>query len=102
LSGPETRAALDPIFCGPFNPNGPGVFEPLRAALLTHGDHPMHLADLKSCPEAYGRLVGLYADPDGWARKAILITAVSGRFSGGRTIAEYAAGVWDAEPCPAS
>ncbi len=35
---PETRAALDLIFSDRFSPHEPGVFEPLRAALLTQGD----------------------------------------------------------------
>jgi starch phosphorylase len=42
---PETRAALDLIFSGHFSRNEPGVFAPLREALLTHGDYFMHLAD---------------------------------------------------------
>src|SRR5207249_2900639 len=45
---PETRAALDLIFSDYFSRNEPGVFAPLRDTLLTHGDHYMHLADLKS------------------------------------------------------
>src|SRR5262249_39295406 len=36
---PETRAALDMIFSGHFSRNEPGVFDPLKDALLTHGDH---------------------------------------------------------------
>ena len=51
----------------------------------------MHLADLKSYLEADERLLDLYADPDAWARKAILNVAGSGKFSSDRTIAEYAA-----------
>ena len=99
---PETRAALDLIFADHFSPNEPGVFAPLRDTLLTNGDHYMHLADLRSYLEADRRLVELYADPDGWARKAILNVAGSGKFSSDRTIAEYAASIWNAEPCPVS
>src|SRR3984893_10352921 len=99
---PETRAALDLIFFGHFNRTQPGSFDPLREVLLARGDYYMHLADLKSYLEADQRLVELYTDPDGWARKAILNVASSGKFSSNRTIAEYAAGIWNAEPCPVS
>ena len=97
---PETRAALDPIFSDHFSRNQPGVFTPLRDALLTHGDYYMHLADLKSYLEADQRLRDLYADPDAWARKAILNVAGSGKFSSDRTIAEYAAEIWNVKRCP--
>jgi glycogen phosphorylase len=97
---PETRAALDLIFSDHFSRNEPGVFAPLRDTLLTHGDHYMHLADLQSYLEADQRLVALYADRKAWARKAIFNVASSGKFSSDRTIAEYAADIWKAEPCP--
>ena len=54
---PETRAALDLIFSDHFSRHEPGVFEPLRDTLLTHGDHYMHLADLTSYLEADQRLL---------------------------------------------
>jgi glycogen phosphorylase len=97
---PETRAALDLIFSDHFSRNEPGVFEPLRATLLTQGDHYMHLADLTAYLEADRRLLELYADGESWARTAILNIASSGRFSSDRTIAEYAAEIWQAKPCP--
>ena len=97
---PETRAALDLIFSDYFSRNEPGVFAPLRDTLLTHGDHYMHLADLKAYLEADQRLRELYADSDGWARKAILNVAGSGKFSSDRTIAEYATEIWEVKPCP--
>jgi starch phosphorylase len=97
---PETRAALDLISSDHFSRNEPGVFAPLRDVLLTNGDHYMHLADLRSYLDADQRLVALYSDPDAWARKAILNVAASGKFSSDRTIAEYATGIWGAEPCP--
>jgi starch phosphorylase len=97
---PETRAALNLIFSDHFSRYEPGVFAPLQDTLLAHGDHYMHLADLQSYLEADQRLVTLYTDRDGWARKAILNVASSGKFSSDRTIAEYAAGIWKAKPCP--
>jgi starch phosphorylase len=96
---PETRAALDLVFADHFSQNEPGVFEPIREALLTHGDYYMHLADLRAYIEASEQLGALYADRDGWARKAIINVAASGKFSSDRTIAEYAAGIWNAKPC---
>jgi glycogen phosphorylase len=97
---PETRAALDLIFSNHFSRNEPGVFEPLRDALLTHGDYYMNLADLTSYIQAQERLGELYRDRRAWARKAILNVAGSGKFSSDRTIAEYASNIWEVKPCP--
>jgi glycogen phosphorylase len=99
---PETRVILDLIFTDHFSRYEPGAFTPIREALLTQGDFYMHLADLGSYLEADQRLRELYADPHAWARKAILSVAGSGKFSSDRTIAEYAADIWKAGPCPAS
>jgi starch phosphorylase len=98
----EVRAALDLISSDYFSRYEPGVFAPIHDALLAHGDHYMHLADLKSYLDADQRLCKLYAEPDAWARKAILNIAGSGKFSSDRTIAQYAAEIWNAKPCPVS
>jgi starch phosphorylase len=97
---PETRAAIELIVSDHFSPNEPGVFAPLWDTLLTNGDHYMHLADLRSYLDADQRLLQLYADPKAWWRKVILNVAASGKFSSDRTIAEYATGVWNVDPCP--
>ena len=97
---PETRAALDLIASGHFSRNEPDIFAPLLDMLLTSGDFYMHLADLPSYVDAHERLGRLYADPRAWAAKAVLNIAASGKFSSDRTIAEYAADIWKAEPCP--
>ena len=97
---PETRTALDLIFSDYFSRYEPGTFAPLRDTLLTNGDHYMHLADLTSYCQAQDKLGELYANPQEWARKAILNVASSGKFSSDRTIAEYAAEIWKVEPCP--
>jgi starch phosphorylase len=97
---PETRAALDLIFSEFFNRHEPGILQPIRDALLTHGDHYMHLADLRSYSEAHEKVSRLYADRHAWATKAILNIASSGKFSADRTIAEYAGEIWQTAPCP--
>ena len=96
---PETRAALDLIAGNHFSRNEPGIFAPILDALLQHGDHYRHLADLTSYAQAHQRLGELYADQQAWTRKAILNIAASGKFSSDRTIAEYAKEIWNAEPC---
>jgi len=96
----ETKAALDLVFSGHFNRREPGIFDPLRDTLLRHGDYYMHLADLTSYCRAQDRLGALYSDSSAWAQKAILNIASSGKFSSDRTIAQYAAEIWEAAPCP--
>jgi starch phosphorylase len=97
---PETREALDLIFNDHFSRHEPGVFAPIRESLLTQGDYYMHLADLNSYVEVQARVAALYEEPDAWAKKAIINVACSGRFSSDRTIAEYAAEIWNAKPSP--
>jgi starch phosphorylase len=99
---PKTRAALDLIFSDHFSRDERDVFNPLRDALLVHGDYYMHLADLAAYLDADQRLLTLYADPEGWASKAITNVASSGQFSSDRTIAEYASEIWDVKPCAVS
>ncbi len=97
---PEIRQALDLIFGDHFSRDEPGLFVPIRETLLERGDHYMHLADLTSYGQAQQRVADLYADPEAWSRKAIINVACSGKFSSDRAIAEYAAKIWGARPCP--
>ena len=97
---PATRAALDLIFTDHFSRSEPGVFEPIRDALLTHGDYFMHLADLSAYAQAQAALGSLYKETEAWTRKAIINVGCSGKFSSDRTIAEYVAGIWKAKAVP--
>jgi starch phosphorylase len=97
---PETRKALDLIASDYFSRNEPGVFNPLLDSLLNRGDHYMHLADLGAYLRAHEQAVALYADPEAWARRAVLNVAASGKFSSDRTISEYARDIWNLTPCP--
>jgi starch phosphorylase len=97
---PATRAALDLIFGNHFNPDEPGIFEPIRETLLTKGDYYMHLADLTGYVKTQEKVAALYGNKSAWAEKAVRNVARSGKFSSDRTIAEYAADIWGAEPSP--
>ena len=97
---PETQAAIDLIRSGHFSRNEPGIFTELIDTVLTHGDFYMHLADLTSYLDSHERLGELYRDRNAWAEKALLNVAASGKFSSDRTISEYAAGIWNVQPCP--
>jgi glycogen phosphorylase len=96
----ETRDALDLIFKDHFSSAEPGIFAPLKGTLLEHGDYFMHLADLAGYVEAHQRVGQLFTIAEAWTRKAIVNVACSGKFSSDRTIAEYAADIWNAVPCP--
>ncbi len=97
---PETRQALDLIAVNHFSPNERDIFRPILDTLLARGDFFMHLADLTSYAGTQAKVSSLYQDQDAWARKAILNVGSSGKFSSDRAIAEYAADIWGAEPCP--
>jgi starch phosphorylase len=96
----EARRALDLIAGDFFSAYEPGVFKPILDSLLEHGDRYLHLADLQSYSEAHQRLGALYADPQAWARTAVLNIAASGRFSSDRSIQDYAREIWEVKPCP--
>jgi starch phosphorylase len=95
---PETRAALDLIFADHFSRNEPGLFKPIRDALLTGGDYFMHLADLSAYAETQAAVGRAYRDTENWTRKSIINVGCSGKFSSDRTIAEYTADIWKAKP----
>jgi starch phosphorylase len=97
---PETREALDLIFSDHFSRSEPGIFEPIRYALLDGGDHYRHLADLTDYARAHADLDACYADREAWSRRAIINVACSGHFSSDRTIREYAGEIWNLKPSP--
>ena len=66
--------------------------------LLDERDEHVHLADLPSYLDAQRRASDAFADRAGWARRAILNVARSGRFSSDRAVAEYARDIWHIRP----
>ena len=100
-----TRGRLKVLFLPEYNVTlaerrEPGLFEPVRRALLEGGDQYRHLADLSDYARAHRALDREYADRATWNTKAIRNVACSGRFSSDRTIREYADEIWNLQVSP--
>jgi len=76
--------ALDLIFSGHFSRNEPGIFEPIRHALL---DEAMLSAPRGPAAYAGTQNWSMYANRETWSRKAV-IKSHAGQFSRDRTIRE--------------
>ena len=98
-SDPTIARVLNNLVDGTF-PDDDGAFHELYTALLDGAswhkpDHYFILKDFPSYMEAKLRANRDYAaDPEGFARKCLINTAMAGKFSSDRTIAQYAAEIW--------
>ena len=83
---------------GHFNRFEPGIFDPLIESIREPADLWMTAADFRSFVDAQELAARAYLDQERWTRMSILNTAASGRFSTDRTMQEYNADIWRAEP----
>ena len=96
-SSPCVRKVIDALTDNRFCADEPGLFQPIVASLLQHGDFYFHLADFDSYLAAQERVSCDFQNPSLWAQKAILNVARSGKFTSDRTVAEYAREIWGIE-----
>jgi starch phosphorylase len=94
----RVRRVMDAIASNRFCPEEPGLFRWMFDSILDQGDRYFHLADLGSYLEAAESAERDYLHTPEWARKAILNTARTGKFSSDRTIKEYAREIWNIAP----
>jgi starch phosphorylase len=92
------KRILDSLAADEFSAKEPGIFEPIRRALLEEGDHYLHLADFGPYVAAQDRVSETFLDPGPWSSKAILNVARMSKFSSDRTIREYAKDIWNVAP----
>ena len=94
----EIRQVLMQLINGTFS-NDTELFRDLYDSLLNtkNTDRPDRyfiLADFRSYADAQKRVEAAYIDEKGWAKKALLNTACSGKFTSDRTIQEYVDDIW--------
>lgn len=70
----------------------------IRDNLLDGGDPFFVLADFKDYVRVQNEVSESFTDKSGWAKKAILNIARSGKFSSDRAINEYATKIWNIDP----
>jgi starch phosphorylase len=80
-----------------YNPDEPGIYEPLVDALLGE-DYFLVLADFDAYRRAHLDVDRAYSDRARWNRMSLANTAKAGFFSSDRTIREYARDIWRLEP----
>jgi starch phosphorylase len=97
-SNENLRRVLDMIRDNYFNPEEPGIFQPIFNSLTYHGDKYLLLADYDAYIAAQDRAAEAFKDKARWTRMSILNTARSGKFSSDRTIREYASEIWNVKP----
>ena len=94
----EIRQVLMQLINGTFS-SDTELFRDLYDSLLTNkntdrADRYFILADFRSYADAQKRVEEAYKDEKGWAKKALLNTACSGKFTSDRTIQEYVDDIW--------
>ena len=94
----EIRQVLMQLINGTFS-NDTELFRDLYDSLLNtkntdRADRYFILADFRSYADAQKRVEEAYRDEKGWAKKALLNTACSGKFTSDRTIQEYVDDIW--------
>ncbi len=93
----ELKKIVDMINSDYFNPDEPGIFNPIVKKLL-NDDYYCLLADYQSYIEAQNKVNELYMNPSDWTKKTILNVARIAKFSSDRSIKEYAEKIWKVEP----
>ena len=98
---PALQKVVEQLVDGTYDRTGL-LFRELHDSLVygVEGQRPdvyFILADFDSYVQAQEKVAKLYADKKGWAKKALMNIANSGKFSSDRTIEDYVKDIWHIE-----
>ena len=91
---PRIKAILDAFETGTFDDDNGEVMRNLMNAIQSPTDPWMTIADLSAYLDAQADVSTLWNDQENWTKQSIINTAMSGRFSSDRTIADYNRDIW--------
>ncbi len=95
----DVRRVLMQLINGTYSPGDTELFRSLYNSLLNtqstnRADTYFILKDFKAYAEAQKKVEAAYRDEQGWAKKAIMNVACSGKFTSDRTIQQYVDEIW--------
>ncbi len=94
---PLLKSSMELLLGDEFTPGETGALRATYDSLLDGGDPYLVLADFASYVAAHEAMDKQYRDQAGWAKKAILNTALVGKFSSDRSIRDYVNNIWKLE-----
>lgn len=99
-ANPELKKVIDQLIDGTYNVDGMEIFREIYDSLMygvegNKADQYYVLKDFAPYAKAQDAVDKAYRDKKGWAKKALINIATSGKFSSDRTIQQYADEIWN-------
>jgi len=99
-SNPDVKKVIDQLIDGTYNIDSVEIFREIYNSLMygvegNPADQYYVLKDFASYAKAQEDVDKAYRDKKGWAKKALINIAASGKFSSDRTIEQYADEIWN-------
>ena len=96
-SNPMIKKVMDSLLTGEWAEDDKDKYRMIFDEIMYRSDEYFILKDVEAYCEAFNRIVTMYSDRMGWARKCLINIAKSGYFSSDRTIEQYAKEIWHIE-----
>lgn len=96
-NNPMIKRVMDSLLTGEWAEDDKDKYRMIFDEIMYRSDEYFILKDVEAYSEAFNRIVTMYSDRMGWARKCLINIAKSGYFSSDRTIEQYAKEIWHIE-----
>lgn len=96
-SDPMIKRVMDSLLTGEWAEDDKDKYRMIFDEIMYRSDEYFILKDVEAYSEAFNRIVTMYSDRMGWAKKCLINIAKSGYFSSDRTIEQYAKEIWHIE-----